>query len=171
MATPSPSAAIAHLYRRAGFGATATELSAATKAGYSATVSNLVAGLGAPDPAADAVPVPNFTMPIANLTQLRDNDLAAYQAYQKQLAAEHPELVTWWLGRMLATTQPLAEKLTFLLHGHLPTAISKVRYSAFMYRQNQLFRTEGWGDFPSFMEQVSADPAMLIWLDADQDKA
>ena len=72
---------------------------------------------------------------------------------------------------MVATTNPLTEKLTFLLHGHFPTAISKVKYPSYMYEQNQLFRTQGGGDFDTLSQAVATDPAMLIWLDANSNKA
>jgi uncharacterized protein (DUF1800 family) len=72
---------------------------------------------------------------------------------------------------MVASTNPLAEKLTFLMHGQFPTAISKVRYPVFMYRQNQIFRTMGRGSFDSLTQAIATDPAMLIWLDAASDRA
>ena len=81
------------------------------------------------------------------------------------------DLTSWWLGRMIVTSTPLKEKLTFLLHGQFPTAISKVKYPAYMYGQNQLFRTLGSGDFTALTQAVATDPAMLIWLDADSNKA
>jgi uncharacterized protein (DUF1800 family) len=72
---------------------------------------------------------------------------------------------------MVASTNPLQEKLTFLLHGHFPTAVSKVRFPIYMSRQNQLFRTMGGGEFDALTQAVATDPAMLIWLDAASDKA
>ena len=139
----STSDLVAHLYRRAGFGALPSELSAATSAGYDATVANLVAGLTASDPGADAIATPTLSPP-ESLVRLRQ-DPAALKAYAVQLRAQFVELTTWWLARMLATSNPLQEKLTFLLHGHFPTAISKVRFPVYMYDQNQLFRTQGVG--------------------------
>ena len=72
---------------------------------------------------------------------------------------------------MLATSNPLKEKLTFLLHGHFPTAISKVRFPVYMYDQNQLFRSQGSGDFDTLTQAAAQDPAMLLWLDANSNKA
>ncbi len=165
----STSDLVAHLYRRAGFGALPSELAAATPVGYDAAVANLVAGLTAPDPGADAVATPTLSPP-ESLVQLRQ-DPAALKAYAVQLRAQFVELTTWWLGRMLATSNPLKEKLTFLLHGHFPTAISKVRFPVYMYDQNQLFRSQGSGDFDTLTQAVAQDPAMLIWLDANSNKA
>jgi uncharacterized protein (DUF1800 family) len=38
-----------------------------------------------------------------------------------------------------------------------------------MYAQNQLFRTEGAGNFSALTQSVATGPAMLIWLDAGSD--
>jgi len=165
-----PTTAVALLHRRLGFGATADELSSSVSAGYSATVRSLLAGLTQPDPGGDAVTLPTFTPLPTSLAQLRTN-VAARQAYFQQLRAETRALVVWWLARMVGTSTPAREKLTFLLHGHFPTAVSKVRYPQFMYGQNQLFRTAGPGDFAALAQAVAVDPAMLIWLDAASDLA
>ncbi len=163
-------APLAHLYRRAGFGATAAELVAAEADGYSSVVARLVAGLGSPDAGADATPVPILTPPPTDYAQLR-KDVAARRALATSLRADNAALTTWWLTRMLTTSNPLQEKLTFLLHGHFPTAVSKVRFPIYMHSQNQLFRTQGGGDFDSLTQALATDPAMLIWLDAASDKA
>jgi len=164
------SASLAHLLRRSGFGATAAEMTAAEQAGYAATAERLLAGLGAPDHGAAAIATPTFAPLPTDLGQLR-SDPSARKSFTQQLALEHRQLVAWWLARMVATTNPLAEKLTFLLHGHFPTAISKVRFPQFMYGQNELFRTQGAGAFDALTQAVAVDPAMLIWLDASSDKA
>ena len=80
----SSSDLVAHLYRRAGFGALPSELSAAASAGYDATVTNLVAGLTAPDPGADAIATPALS-PAEPLAELRQ-DPAARKAYAVQRA-------------------------------------------------------------------------------------
>ncbi len=163
---------VAHLFRRAGFGATEPQIGAAAAAGYGNTVDQLVGGLGGPDQGADAVPAPQLSVDPAELdiAQLKA-DPAARRTYELALRRDLIALSDWWLGRMLATTNPLQEKLTFLLHGHFPTAVSKVRFSTYMYAQNQIFRTLGSGGFDALTQAVSADPAMLIWLDADSDEA
>ena len=161
---------LAQLYRRLGFGATSSELSGALGAGYEATVTALVGGLSQSDPGADAVATPSFMSPPDDLASIR-SDPAARRQLQQQLAAERVELMGWWIARMVASTNPAREKLTLLLHAHFPTGISKVRYARYMYGQNQIFRTQGAGDFAALTQAVSTDPAMLIWLDAASDKA
>lgn len=166
---------LAHLLRRAGFGPTPEEVAAATRAGYAATVATLVEGLAGPDPLAQTMPPPAFSSPVDDVRALRrarqSGDTATTRAVEQRLAQEQRALTDWWLARMVATPSPLTEKLTFLLHGHFPTAVSKVRFAAYMYGQNQLFRSAGAGHFDQLTQAVAADPAMLIWLDAASDKA
>jgi len=134
---------IAHLYRRAGFGATPAELVAARQQGYDATLNQILTYDQAPD-AADAA-IAQF-QPLLNLTAL-----AGIQA--------------WWAIRMLTTSRPLVEKMTLFWHGHFATADSKVNDPAAMLNQNLLFRSQGMGRFRDLLLAVSEDPAMLYWLD------
>ncbi len=164
------SATLAHLFRRAGFGATGDQIQAATRAGYTATVQTLLSGVGGADPGADAVPTPSLTVPAPEFLA-RLKAAATKKAAEAQLATERRQLVDWWLARMAASTNPLQEKLTLLLHGHFPTAVSKVRFPLYMYNQNQLFRTRGGGDFGALTLAVARDPAMMIWLDLRSDTA
>jgi len=157
-----PSADIAHLYRRAGFGAGPAELAAGVARGYEATVELLLAGVGGPDPAGDAVPLPPLAPPPAG-----GGDRQSRAEQRRQLLA----VQQWWLERMIVTSTPLREKLTLLWHGHFATAFTKVRNAGFMQHQNQLLRSLGGGSFETLVQALARDPAMLIWLDARSDVA
>jgi len=166
---------IAHLFRRAGFGATSDQLDAAVSAGYKATVESLLTGLTSPDPAGDAVPLPDLTNLPRPPAATSSTDAAARAAAlrQRNMAdnQEYLNLQRWWLDRMIVTSTPLREKLTLLWHGHFATAFSKVRYASLMYRQNQLLRTMGAGNFETMTQALAKDPAMMIWLDTETDVA
>lgn len=169
MATMDQRGSLSLLYRRAGFGASRLELDSSISLGYEGTLNSLISGLnGTLDPA-DKVIVPELNRPPFNLPKA-STSLAARKAFNLSLARESNELKLWWLGRMLSTSFPLREKLTFFLHCHFPTAVSKVRFPYYMYRQNQIFRTIGAGNFTSLTQMVATDPAMLIWLDASTDR-
>jgi uncharacterized protein (DUF1800 family) len=163
---------IAHLYRRAGFGASPAQLEAGVAAGYEATVDGLVAGAAATsDPPADQVTPPNFApyqRPSAptGSTSARAQQKAQLQVERSELAP----LQNWWLDRMIASAAPLREKLTLVWHGHFATAVTKVHDPHLMYLQNQLFRTAGAGSFETLAQAVAKDGAMMIWLDTIQDK-
>jgi len=126
---------LAHLYRRAGFGATPAELDAAVTAGYAATVAALVRPPSASDQGVLATPPPHFTVARAPATVL---SAAQRKAYSAQVGPEGRALALWWLYRMVMATNPFPEKLTFFWHGHFATAMSKVRSGALMLRQNEL---------------------------------
>ena len=131
--------ALALLYRRAGFGATSSELSAAAALGYSESVSKLINGLEQMDPPADAIAPPEMLQPPFYKPKSLSTPAAIMQ-FNATLSEERIALTNWWLERMVASVNPLREKLAFFLHCHFPTAISKVRFPVYMYRQNQIFR-------------------------------
>ncbi|MGI9032677.1 MAG: DUF1800 domain-containing protein [Acidimicrobiales bacterium] len=147
--------ALAHLYRRAGFGARPDELDAAVAAGWGSTVAHLL-DMNRPDPNADAVALPQLP-PLS-------------PGKPPQAGAIDDQLVAWWLDRMIVTANPLREKLALFWHGHFATSVQKVKEPELMYRQNQIFRSAGAGRFGDLALTVAKDPAMLIWLDANSDR-
>jgi uncharacterized protein (DUF1800 family) len=148
-------ALVAHLYRRAGFGATPAQLEELSQHSWADLVDGLLAGLSEPDHTGDAVPLPHLTgIPESNVPNYQ------YNGWQ-----EYNDLISWWLARMVVTSTPLREKLTLLMHCQFPTSWTKVGWAYMMYVQNQLFRTLGPGNFETLVQAVAKDPAMLIWLD------
>jgi len=164
-------ARVAHLLRRAGFGATAAELDEAAAAGYDATVDRLV-DVGAADAGAAWVAAPTFSPPLA-ASDLPADPAARREAQERERRAQRAEsqrMNSWWIDRMVASTTPLRERLTLFWHGHFATSIQKVREPALMFAQNELFRTMGPGNFEALTQAVAKDPAMLLWLDSNQNR-
>ncbi|MDP9075677.1 MAG: DUF1800 domain-containing protein, partial [Actinomycetota bacterium] len=165
---------IAHLFRRAGFGARPDELDLAVARGYPATVDALLHGLQGADPAGDLVPVPTFSTPYAAPGQTPTDPAAKMAANQQRRQVQNQQyqaLQQWWLDRMIATSTPLREKLTLLWHNHFATGFVKVRNAGFMYRQNQLMRTMGGGNFEALTQAMAKDAAMMYWLDTETNVA
>lgn len=157
-------AEVAHLARRAGFGLHAEDLDRLAADGYEAAVERVVAGLGASDPAADAVPTPTFDT--VRLLALRDDaDAGVRKAARDALREEQRLLVRWWLERMVVSAEPWHEKLTFLWHDHFATSLTKVRYPELLRRQHDTLHRLGPGHFDELVHAVSRDGAMLLWLD------
>ncbi len=72
----------------------------------------------------------------------------------------------WWLNGMLATPNPLQEKMALYFHGHYTTAaVQKGVGPVMAFNQNQLFRDNALGNLRELTWQVSIDPAMLLYLD------
>ncbi|MBL7631390.1 DUF1800 domain-containing protein, partial [Frankia sp. CN6] len=99
-----------------------------------------------------------------------DGDGEARAAYLRALREQTTQLTGWWVRRMVATIDPFTEKLTFFWHGHFATSIRKVRSASMMLAQNEIFRRSGAGPFDALVLAVARDPAMLVWLDAGQNR-
>jgi uncharacterized protein (DUF1800 family) len=165
---------VAHLYRRAGFGARPDELDEAEKMGYEATVESLLAGLAGPDPAGDQLPVPALSISRGPSVPSSADPAARMALAQAQQQTDNGQLQAcqqWWLNRMIVSSTPFREKLTLLWSGHFATGFSKVRNAGLMFRQNQLFRSLGAGNFEVLTLAVARDPAMQVWLDTVTDVA
>ena len=121
---------VAHLLRRAGFGATPDETLAAAKRGRQATALSLIAY----DQIQDAAPAPPASV---NDPKSRNPD----------------DLAAWWLARMITTPRPLQEKLTLFWHGHFATAISKVGSRASCSRRTKLCAPTRWHDSTTCFRQ------------------
>jgi uncharacterized protein (DUF1800 family) len=145
MALDNVRSQVAHLLRRAGFGATEAELDSYAQLGFAGAVDRLLNPEQVDDSAADQLLQP----------------LTAKLGDRKQIEASK----FWWVNRMLYTQRPLQEKMTLFWHNHFATANSKVANSVLMLQQIQLFREQGMGNFETLLQKVTRDPAMLIWLD------
>lgn len=138
---------VGHLYRRASFGATMTELEEGVRNGPERTIDLLLQG----KPDAD-----NF------LTMTAEMVASIRQANNGQQAT------AWWLYRMLYTPHPLREKLTLFWHNHFATSNRKVNNAGYMLGQYELLRRNAQGSFRSLLREMSTDPAMMVWLDTSQ---
>ena len=133
-----------HLYRRAAFGATWAQLHQAVENGPGRTIDLLLqGGAGQEDFARRAE-----TMGQTLARGVEDNSLRA-----------------WWLYVLLNSPHPLQEKLTLFWHNHFATSNAKVNNIAQMWQQNQLLRRHALGSFRTLLQEMSKDPAMMVWLD------
>ena len=132
----------AHLLRRAGFGATPDELDRAMDKGYDAVLDELL------NPAGDDV-VPNDL-------------IRRYHVDQSDLRGG---AVPYWIYRMAVTDHPLREKMCLLWHRVFATASYKLIQGRVVISQIDMFRDHGMGNLDNLLVQLSRDPAMIMWLD------
>jgi hypothetical protein len=71
----------------------------------------------------------------------------------------------WWLDRMLRSDQQLVERMTFIFHDWFANSNEKVDSQRMMLEQNELFRSMMFGSFHDLFLAVTANPAMLVFLD------
>lgn len=138
-------ALIAHLLRRAGFGATPEELDAYAAQGYAATVEALLHPEQAPEVEEDVV------CRYYSLGTLMEDSPTVWQGR--------------WLYRMINTARPLQEKMALFWHGVFATGWHKSEHTPSMALQIDLFRRNGLADIKTILLDLSRDPAMLDWLD------
>jgi uncharacterized protein (DUF1800 family) len=55
-------------------------------------------------------------------------------------------------------------------HNHFATSNRTIQNLFRMYRQNQIFREHGQGKFETLLEKAVKDPAMLVWLNANDNR-
>jgi uncharacterized protein (DUF1800 family) len=134
-----------HLYRRAAFGASWPDLEAALKDGPEQTIDRLLQG----GPGQD-----EFDKQTAQL------------AVSIKRANSGQQARAWWLFRMLYSPHPLQEKLTLFWHNHFATSNAKVNNAGYMLGQYELMRRHALGSFRNLLQEMSRDPAMMVWLDA-----
>lgn len=72
---------------------------------------------------------------------------------------------SFWYCRLVATNRPLIERLTIFWHDHFATSGAKVTAGPAMHEHIQTLRANALGSFPNLLHAVSKDPAMLFWLD------
>jgi uncharacterized protein (DUF1800 family) len=160
----SERALIGQLLRRTGFGAGGAEIDAALANGYQATVDGLFSPIA--DPGALATPAPTGLVDPGG-----GQSPAQRKAADQQRTEQQNELLAWWIARMAAAQRPWVEKRTYFWHGHYATSITKVRSAPMMLAQNQTLRSLGGGDFRTLMRTMFTDPAMMVWLDAEDNTA
>jgi uncharacterized protein (DUF1800 family) len=135
---------MAHLFRRAGFGATRDEIEAAAAKGYEATVDELVHPERQPEIELDLI----------------------YRFWPDAWEGRRIEVNQgYWLYRMVNTQRPLEEKIALFWHCLFATAFNKSNHSGILLKQIDMFRQYGLGDFATLLVELSKDPAMIHWLD------
>ena len=137
-------ALMAHLMRRAGFGASYEELEARAAKGYEATVEELL------HPEAQ----PEIEMDLLQRYFTDWKDLIATEVNQ-----------AYWAYRMINTKRPLEEKMALFWHGILCTGNSKCEHARQIQLQLDMFRRNGMGSVPNLLLELSRDPAMVFYLD------
>ena len=139
---------IAHLLRRAGFGADTSEISKYAAMDYDEVVDR-------------------FVNP--ELYEEVEDDLLG--RYYPHLAANKDNPAVWngrWIYRMLNTERPLEEKMTLFWHGVLATGWTKSEHTPSMVNHVAMLRANCLGNFRTILLELSKDPAMIFWLDNNE---
>ena len=137
----------AHLYRRAGFGATRGELERQAERPYEDVVEDLLHPERFPEVEDDLLR--RYHGPLVNFDSLSWNGAK-------------------WIYRMVNTERPLQEKMALFWHHIFATAYHKGEHTATLIAQNNMFRSNGLSNFRTILLDLSHDPAMIFWLDNNE---
>ena len=135
---------MAHLMRRAGFGVTQRELDELEELDYDGVVDSIL------DP--------------GQSNHLSDELVLRYHTEVHEQRAG-PWSAKQWLYRMVTTETPIVEKIALFWHGIFATGYAKTNQARALSVQIDMFRRFGLGKFDDLLEELSKDPAMIIWLD------
>ncbi|MDQ3829521.1 MAG: DUF1800 domain-containing protein [Candidatus Tectomicrobia bacterium] len=137
-------ALMAHLMRRAGFGAPYAELEARAAKGYDATVEELLHPESQPG--------------------LDEDIMLRYKTEwvnKNALEGQQEE----WVFRMINTKRPLEEKMALFWHGIFCTGHAKCENPRQQSLEIQMFRQHGLGRYSDLLLRLAQDPAMVFYLD------
>ncbi|MEM9935155.1 MAG: DUF1800 domain-containing protein [Bacteroidota bacterium] len=156
-----------HLLNRALFGATKAEIDQAETDGLEATLDKLVADWEEPSPPIyynfdRDVKIPNGSTWIASSQNNGDGVALA--------GARRRSIRHWSFGEMLNQGVTLREKMVLFWHNHFATemdASGDVRYT---YQLVRIFRQHALGNFKTMVEEVTVNPAMLLYLNGNQNR-
>ena len=150
MANKDDLALMAHLMRRAGFGAPRAELEERVAKGYEATVEELL------DPGKYEIPA-------------TDEELLFRHSPGTMLPGGVPlPGQANFIWQMINTQRPLQEKTTLFWHHLFATGNSKVDNCDQMLTQIDMFRKYGMGSYRELLLMISKNPAMIYWLDNNE---
>ena len=178
-----------HLLNRAGFGATPAEVDAAVAAGLDATLERLVRTSDAvvprqtpdrlvrkdgADMGVDGMAALDEVARAGGRDAASEEQLeAARKARNRMRRADRLQLsdyTVWWFDTMASGEEPLRDRMTLFWHGYFTSSQQDVKSSYQMIEQNQLLRSGALGSFRELLHGVAKDPAMLEYLDNDENK-
>lgn len=159
--------AVRRLFDRLGFGARPGDLADALSRGFDAALMS-VSTPPADDAGVLATPPPDLGPdPLAGISLADPRRADADLVTTMQL----DNTTLWWLDRMVAADSSFTERLTWFWHGHFATGARAVRSAQLMLGQNETMRRLATGDFRDLATAMAVDPAMVIWLNGQENRA
>jgi uncharacterized protein (DUF1800 family) len=142
---------IAHLMRRAGFGASREELETRSAIGYDATIDELLN--------------PDLQKSVDSYEFLRYYPMWWKPGTMGGLGQAQ------WVWTMINTEAPLQEKMCVFYHNIFATGVAKVDHYDEIQDMIDMFREKGLGNYKNILMEVAKSPAMIYWLDNNENHA
>ena len=152
----------AHLLRRTLFGPRQSEIEWATFAGKDQVVAQLLADAPPLSPPLNYLDGDDPQVPVGSTW------IHAFVPNGTSNSRRLLSLFAWNMGQMIHQEISLREKMTLFWHNHFAVERRIVADARFMYRYNHLLRTHAMGNFQTLAEEITVDPAMLRYLNGNQ---
>jgi uncharacterized protein (DUF1800 family) len=151
---------IKHLYSRAGFGLRFADIKTVKHESLKKAVSELL------NPAAPDEPL-GVVKGNADDNMLIKGDIAAKKLILQQQRQQEKDLNIAWVNQMSTTDAQVREKMTLFWHNHFACRTRNAQYAQ---QLNNIQRENALGNFRTLLMQVSQSPAMLQFLNNQQNK-
>jgi uncharacterized protein (DUF1800 family) len=163
LSNPLSFAQARHLLDRCTFGAAKADIDAFTGKTISEALEILTANTSLPSPpiSTDA----RDTDVLVGETWINTSDNSNFFNYRLT------SLRSWWTGTLVTHQLSLTEKMTLFWHNHFALETVVVRRPRHLYYYVNLLRTNALGNFKTLMEEITISPAMLVYLDGDENRA
>lgn len=156
-----------HLFNRAGFGARPNEIEFALRGSHEHFVEQLLTGFTAP---ADPLFIDLPEMPQRRDFESRDEFDRANDRFRREERRVLTSFAGWWIDQMIEGKHPLQERMVLFWHGYFTSSTRDVKRTGAMVAQNELFRRHALGNFAELVHAIVRDPAMLEYLDNNQNR-
>lgn len=162
---------IQHLFWRAGFGASPIEVQKAMSKSRHQLVKDLFKSSADIKPILQTVNAPfqDFKREKKSVKDNSENSREEMREKLKEMAQARRESIgslnDAWIEQMGLAKYAFREKMTFFWHNHFAC---RSRAVSFIQQQNNTIRTHALGKFGDLLKAVSKDPAMLQFLNNQQ---
>lgn len=149
---------IKHLYARAGFGLGFADKKTAEHDSVKKAVKDLFKASEADEPISIVQGNTDYSM-------LMKGDMLAKKQFLQQQRQQEKDLNLAWINKMSTTDAELREKMTLFWHNHFACRTNNALYAQ---QLNNIQRSHALGNFREFVLEVSKSPAMLQFLNNQQ---
>jgi len=160
-------AAAAHLLRRTGFASTKAQIDKAVEDGLDTTLEAIFS-----DPPIAELPLNHFYNDDPNVPIGATWIMAPYTAGMQiqQGQARKGSFISWSIGQMVNREDiSIREKMVLFWNNHFP--IANINDPKFMWTYAETLRKHAMGNFRELTKEITIDPAMLIYLNGNQNVA
>lgn len=157
----------AHLLRRTTFGSTIEEVESAASLSMDQLIDTLLSDQSLPEEPINYYYDADPFVPVGSSWIDKPYENGSNQL----LNSRRRSLAAWTIKTLVESGTNIREKLTLFWSNHFVIQASVVNDPNFIYHHNNLLRSHALGNFRRLVEEATLSPAMLRYLNGNQNKA